>query len=153
MPAVMASNTRAAALVKQLRTTADAFFALLDRIPDDRWSEVDKPRVWSPSKDAEHVAEGNALHQWVVRAALRRKLGQRPVVDRARLTAQFARREVIALLRERTGESISLIDELTDEQLDLPCRLPRTIEDFVKRVLIGHYATHHGDIERKLRRS
>jgi hypothetical protein len=125
----MASNTRAAAMVEQLRTAADAFIALIDQIPADRWSPVDGPGVWSPSKDAEHVAEGNALHQWVVRSALRQKQGHRPVVDRARMTAQAAQREVVALLRERTRESIRLIEALTDEQLGLPCRPPPTVEE------------------------
>jgi DinB superfamily len=149
----MGSNGRAAALVEQLRTAADAFIAFIDQIPADRWSRVDVPDVWSPAKDAEHVAEGNALHQWVVRAALRQQPEQRPVLDRARMTAQAAQREVVALLRERTRESIRLIGALTDEQLRLPCRPPRTVEEFVKRVLIGHYGTHHAEIERKLRRS
>jgi len=148
----MASNTRAAAMVEQLRTAADAFIALIDHLPADRWSRVDGPGLWSPSKDAEHVAEGNALHQWVARSALGQTPGQRPVVERARMTAQ-AQREVVALLRERTRESISLIEALTDEQLGLPCGPPRTVDEFVKRVLIGHYGTHHAEIERKLRRS
>jgi len=33
------------------------------------------PVCGRPSKDAEHVAEGNALHEWVVRSALPQKPG------------------------------------------------------------------------------
>ena len=77
-------------MVEQLRTAADAFTALIDQIPADRWSQVDGPGVWSPSKDAEHVAEGNALHEWAVCSAL----PQKPGTDRwwiaARMTAQAA---------------------------------------------------------------
>ena len=38
MPSVMASNTRAAAMVEQLRTAVDAYIALIDHIP--RWQLV-----------------------------------------------------------------------------------------------------------------
>jgi len=149
----MAPSPRAAALVEQLQMDAEAFIALVEHITADRWLRVDKPGVWSPSKDAEHVVEGNALRQWVVRSALRQRPGPRPAVERARMTAQAAKDDLIALLRERTRESIILIEPLTDEQLSLPCRPPRTVGDFVSRVLITHINTHHAEIQRKLRRT
>lgn len=149
----MASKDRAAALVEELQIVRDALLDLIERIPADRWSRVDAPGQWSPGKDAEHVADGNALHQWVVRSALHLKRGRRPAVERCSAVARVSQPEVVTLVRERARESARLIESLTDEQLDVPCRPPRSVEQFVKRVLIGHFESHRAEIERKLRRS
>ena len=145
-------SQRAAHLVEQLREASDALIRLVERIPATQWGHVTTPGEWSPGKEAEHVADGNALHQWVVRSTLRQQTGIRPVVERARLTAQLAQPEVIKLLRQRALESSGLVEPLTDEQLALPCRT-RTLGAFIERVLIGHLRTHQAVIERKLRRA
>jgi hypothetical protein len=142
----------AAHLAEQLQVASSALIVLAERIPAERWPDVAAPGEWSPGKDAEHVAEGNALHQWVVRSTLRQHAGARPVVERARLTAQLAQPDVIKLLQLRAQESSSLIQPLTDQQLALPYRT-RTLAEFIERVLVGHYRTHQLSIERKLRRA
>jgi hypothetical protein len=139
-------------LVEQLQAASCALIGVVERIPAQRWVGLAKPGEWSPGKDAEHVAEGNALHQWVVRSTLRQQPGKRPVVERERLTARLAKAEVIGLLKRRALESSSLLETLTDEQLALPCR-SRTLGEFIERVLIGHYRIHQAAIERKLRRA
>ena len=145
------ASQRAAHLIEQLHDASDTLLGLIQRITDTQWPHVATPGEWSPGKEAEHVAEGNALHQWVVRSTLRQQAGTRPVVERARLTAQLAQPELIKLLRQRAQESSSLVEPLTDEQLALPCRT-RTLDEFIERVLIGHYWTHQAAIERKIRR-
>lgn len=142
-------SERAARLVEQLLDASNALIGLAERIPADRWLDVNTPGEWSPGKDAEHVADGNALHQWVVRSTLRHQPGKRPVIERARLTARLAQPDVIRLLKARAQESSSLLTPLTDDQLGLPCRT-RTLGEFIERVLIGHYRTHQAAIERKL---
>jgi DinB superfamily len=150
-PVVIASE-RAAHLVEQLRDASNALIGLAERIPAQRWLHVATPREWSPGKDAEHVAHGNALHQWIVRSSLHQQSGTRPLIERVRLTAQLAQPEVIGLLKQRAEESSSLLESLTDQQLALACR-NRTLGEFIERVLIQHYRTHQAAIERKLRRA
>jgi hypothetical protein len=123
---------------------------LVETISADAWDYVATPREWSVGKDAEHVADGNALHRWVVRSALQQHAGKRPPVERKEMLAQMNQSEVIRLLRQRTQESLSLIEALSDEQLKLPCRT-RTLGAFIDRVLIGHYQTHQRQMEAKLR--
>jgi hypothetical protein len=145
-------SERAAHLVEQLQIASNALIALAEQIPADLWPGVTVPGEWSPGKDVEHVADGNALHQWIVRATLRQPAGRRPVIERARLTARLARPDVIGLLERRAQESSGLLALLTDEQLALPCRT-RTLDEFITRVLIGHYRTHQAAIEGKLARA
>ena len=128
---------------------------LVERIEPERWMNVPKPGVWSPSKDAEHVADGAACHQWTVRLSLGQKVSARPHIERAQLTAQRSQREVVNLLRHRTNDSVGLIAGLSDEQLDLPVRPPRarspTLAQMIEDVLIGHYHAHRTAIAAKLR--
>jgi hypothetical protein len=145
-------SKRAAYLVEQLQDVSNALIGLAEGIPARRWLDVPGHGEWSPGKDAEHVAEGNALHQWVVRSTLRQKPGNRPRVERTHLIARLAQTEVIRLLKLRAQESSNLLESLTDEHLALPCRT-RTLGEFIERVLIGHYRTHQADIERKLGRA
>jgi hypothetical protein len=147
---------RADDLVARLREVSAALIAVVEPIDPAEWSRVPGPGVWSPGKDAEHVADGNAYHQWSVRMTLREKVAaQRPPIERAQLTARQSVPETVDLLRQRTRESISLIEGLTDDQLALPTRPPRPraqmLADMIERVLIGHFETHRLAIETKLR--
>jgi hypothetical protein len=150
-----ASSPRARALVEQLREAADALIGVVEHIDPADWMRVPGPGVWSPGKDAEHVADGAALHQWLVRVTLGHKRLERPGFERDQLTALLSQRDVVELLRQRTEESASLVLGLTDEQLDLPVRppqaRPRTLARMIGERLIGHYRTHHQEIEAKLR--
>jgi DinB superfamily len=145
-------SERAARLVDELQAASDALIGLARGISAEGWVRVASSGEWSPGKDAEHVADGNALHQWVVRSTLGPRAGKRPTIERAQLTSQLGQREVIDVLKQRVQESSSLIQPLTDEQLALPCRTG-TLAQFIERGLIGHYRTHHEEIEQKLRRA
>jgi uncharacterized damage-inducible protein DinB len=148
------ASPRAAALVEQLRDAADGLIALVAHIEPERWTYVPSAGVWSPGKDAEHVADAAAYHLWMVRLTLGQKVPPRTPIERARMTAQLAQRDVVDLIRRRTDEIASLVGELTDQQLDLRPRPPRarlhTLAELVERVLIGHYRVHTTDIAAKL---
>ena len=147
-------SSRAAALVEQLHAASQALIALIQGIDAAHWVQVPREGVWSAGKDAEHVVEGNAVHQWAVRQSVGQQAGARPAVERARLTALGSQADVVDRLRRSTDESVQLIHSLTDEQLDLPMRTrTRTVAQMIERVLIGHYDTHRGEIQAKLRRA
>jgi hypothetical protein len=147
-------SPRVAALVDRLRQVSEALISLVETIEPERWMSVPKPGVWSPGKDAEHVADGAAYHQWIVRFSLGQKLPPRPHIERAQLTAQRSQRDVVDLLRRRTQEGVTLIGGLSDEQLDLPVRPPRArsarLAQMIEHVLIGHYDVHRSAIQGKL---
>jgi uncharacterized damage-inducible protein DinB len=148
-------SSRAAALVEQLRQVSEALIRLVGTIEPEQWMNVSKPGVWSAGKEAEHVADGAAYHQWIVRLSLGQKVPARPHIERAQLTAQLSQPDVMDLLRQRAQESVMLIAGLSDQQLDLPVRPPRarsaTLAQMIESVLIGHYEVHRADIEAKLR--
>jgi len=147
-------SSRAAGLAEKLRAASEALIAIVERIEPERWVNVPGPGVWSPSKDAEHVADGAAYHQWIVRHTLGQKVPARPGIERKPVTARHSQREVVDLLRQRTEEGANLVGGLSDEQLDLLPRPPRarlrTLAQMIESVLIGHYDTHRKAIESKL---
>jgi hypothetical protein len=148
------SSSRATALVDRLRQVSEALIGLVGAIESERWMNVPGPGVWSAGKEAEHVADGAAYHQWIVRCSLGQKVPPRPRIERAQLTARRSQRDVVDLLVQRTNDSLALIAGLSDQQLDLPARPPRTrsptLAQMIANVLIGHYEVHHRDIEAKL---
>jgi hypothetical protein len=147
--------SRAAILAEQLRQASEALISLVGSIAPERWGSVPEPGVWSPGKDAEHVADGAGYHQWIVRLSLGQRVPSRPRIERAQLTSQRCQQDVVDLLRQRTNDSVALIGGLSDEQLDLPVRPLRarslTLAAMIENVLIGHYEVHHTQIEAKLR--
>ena len=143
-------------LVERLREAAAALIALIEPIDDRRWRHIAKPGVWSIGKDAEHVADAAAYHQWIVRLTIGQKVSsRRPAIERKELTTRLAPSDATELIRQRTDEGARLIADMTDEQLRLPTRPPRAgaelLAGTIERVLIGHYDAHRADIEAKLR--
>jgi hypothetical protein len=148
-------SARAPALAQQLRQVSDALLNLVGSIEPERWTKVPKPGVWSPGKEAEHVADGAAYHQWIVRLSLGERVPPRPRIERAQLTSQRSQQDVLDLLRQCSDNGVALIAGLSDRQLDLPVRPPRarlaTLAAMIESTLIGHYETHRTGIEAKLR--
>ena len=151
------SSSRAEALVAQLQHASAALIAIVEQIDPERWLHVPKPGVWSPGKDGEHVAEGAAYHQWIVRLSLGQPVPARPGIERKLVTARLSHREVVDLLRRRAEDSENLVRGLSEAQLNLPARppraRPRTLAQMIEDQLIGHYETHREDIDSKLRAS
>jgi len=150
-----ARSVRAATLAARLDEAAAALIAVIADIEPDRWQHVPAPGVWAIGKDAEHVIEAAGYHQWIVRLTIGQKVSsRRPVLERKQLTTDLSSQEAVALLRRRTDEGAELILGLTDEQLNLPTRPPRTrsqvLADTIELVLVGHHDGHRGDIEAKI---
>ena len=153
---VQAGPARAGTLEANLLTAAAALISVVKRIGPERWTQVPGSAVWSIGKDAAHVAEAAAYHQWIVRLTLGQKVSsRRPVIERRELTTTMTAQQAVDLIRRRTEESAALIASLSEEQLTLPTRPPRAraqvLADTIALVLIGHYDAHRRDIERKLR--
>ncbi len=150
------TSGRAEALVAELQRAAGDLIAVVERIGDRDWRHQTDPAVWSISKDAEHVADATAYHQWIVRVTIGEKVSsRRPSIERKRMTSDLSPAQMVALIRERTDDGLRLLRSLTDEQLDLPTRPPRArnqgLAETIEQVLIGHYDGHRQEIESKLR--
>jgi uncharacterized damage-inducible protein DinB len=149
-------SERAAALAARLREATAGLISILEPIDEARWRHVPTRGVWSISKDAEHIIEAAAYHQWIVRLTIGDPVPKRkPVLERLQMTSDLTPSEAVDLLRQRTEEGVGLLLALTDEQLNLVTRPPRArspmLEETIERVLIGHYRVHGADIEAKLR--
>jgi hypothetical protein len=129
--------------------------ALLEGIEGQAWLRVPAPGVWSAGKDAEHVADGNVLHQWVVRLTIgQAKASGRPGIERRQLTSARSPAEVIELIRGTLGEAATLIRGLTDAQLELVTKPPKagapSLATTIERLMIDHVVHHRREIEAKL---
>ena len=149
-------SERAAVLVAQLREATTRVVAVLETIDDDRWRAVQTPGVWSIGKEAAHIADATAYHQWIVRLTIGEKVSsRRPRIERTQMTTDLSPVQVIELIRQRSAEGIQLLGALTDAQLDTPTRPPRhagreLLAVTIERVLIDHYDGHRAEIEAKL---
>jgi uncharacterized damage-inducible protein DinB len=148
-------SQRSIELADRLTDARDALTSLLERIDGQAWLRVPGPGVWSPSKEAEHVADGNVLHQWVVRLTLgQAKVSQRPGIERTQLTSRRSAAEVIEQVRRTLDEASTLIRSLTDDQLDLTTKPPKagapTLAGTIQGLMIDHVDHHRREIEAKL---
>jgi hypothetical protein len=156
MPVQSAASARVRKLVTDLDAAATALIAVLEGVDVQRWMLVPAPGAWSIGKEAAHVAEAAAYHQWIVRLTIGEKVStRRPAIERQELTTALMPKQAIDLVRQRTAEGGALIQSLSDDQLDLPTRPPRPrasqLGETIEHVLIGHYDVHRREIERKLR--
>ena len=150
------TSSNARALASRLRTAAAAAVAVIEPINDDDWNRVPDSGTWSIGKEAEHLADAILYHLWIVRLTIGQKVSsRRPVLEREQMTSAMSPREAAELIRQRVGDGVRLLLDLTDEQLELPTRPPRAnaqiLADTIDRVLIGHLDTHRAEIEAKLR--
>ena len=148
-------SPRAIALADRLAAARDSLTSVLERVDLDDWLRVPAPGVWSPSKDAEHVADGNVLHQWVVRFTIgQAKASGRPGIERKQLTSGRSPAEVVELVRATLDEAASLVRGLTDAQLDLTTRPPKarapSLAATIQGLMIDHVDHHRREIEAKL---
>ena len=149
-------SERSTLLAHRLREAAADLIALIERIDGRQWGDIAHPGVWSIGKDAEHVADAAAYHQWIVRLTIGEKVSsRRPTIERSELTTHLTPRGAVELIQQRTEDGARLLIDLTDEQLVLPTRPPRAraglLAETIEQVLIGHYDGHRAEIEAKLR--
>jgi hypothetical protein len=149
-------SIRGAELATELERAASSLIAVVAEIEPERWRHIPGPGVWAISKDAEHVVEAAGYHEWIVRRTIGDGVSsRRPTLERSRLTSELSPSEAVERLGRCSAEAVKLIHGLTDAQLDLPTQPPRArgeaLAGTIERVLIGHYTTHHADIEAKRR--
>jgi hypothetical protein len=128
--------------------------SLIERIALEDWGRLPAPGVWSPGKDAEHVADANAYHQWIVRFTIgEAKASARPPIERVQLRSRRSPAQAADLVRRTLGDASALLRRLTDVQLDLATRPPRagaeSLATTIERVMIEHVDHHRAEIETK----
>ena len=150
-------SERAMTLAARLTDARDSLTSLQERVDGQDWLRIPGPDVWSPSKDAEHVADGNVLHQWVVRLTIgQAKASGRPSIERKQLTSRRSQADVVEHVRATLDEAATLVRGLTDAQLDLTTKPPKagapSLAWTVQGLMVDHINHHRREIDTKLRR-
>jgi len=145
------SSRRALALASKLRAAAAGLIATIESVDPQAWDQLRKPGEWSPGKDAEHVTDATAMHFWRVCSTLGMTHPEPPQIQRAQLIASRSQAEILATLRSRIERSATVIEDLSDAQLDVVDGTSRSVADVIERPLIRHLETHREEIEKKLR--
>ena len=154
-PGSPGASERAQHLARRLEEAASRLIAVIQSVDREQWLALPGPGVWAIGKEAEHVAEAGAFHQWIVRMTIGERVGsRRPPIERESMMSAMTPVEVVEQIRRRTDEGAQLIRGLSDAQLDLETRPPRArgerLAQTIERVLIGHYDAHRAGIEGKL---
>ena len=150
-------STRAAALAARLGEASAAFVTVIESIPVDRWAHVPAPGVWSPGKEAEHVAEALGYHQWIVQRTVGARVSsRRPSLERKQMTSDLSPAGAADRVRAQTEVAVGFLRRLTDRQLDLAPKPTRaaiaTLAGVIEEILISHVDSHRASIAEKLRR-
>src|SRR5450631_4652930 len=104
-------SERATALANQVRQAGTALMQTVGQVDDAHWGRVVEDGVWSPGKDAEHVTQGAAYHQWLVRTSALGDTSERSAsTQRDIMVALLSKREVLDALKQRTDQSASLVE-------------------------------------------
>jgi kynurenine formamidase len=150
-------SERAANLANQLRDAGAALIRTVGQIDVEHWSRVPEDGVWSAGKDAEHISQGATYHQWLVRTAgLGETLERGAGTQRDVMLAVLSKDDVLTVLQQRTEESATLVESLSDDQLSRPAPplasdgLPRTVAQMIENQMIRHYREHQHNIQSKL---
>src|SRR4030088_2916314 len=96
---------RASALANRLREAGAALIHTVRQVDEPDWVRVSEDGVWSPGKDAEHVTQGAAYHQWLVRTSALGDTSARPTgTERDVMLAVLVKDEVLDLLPQGTDQ-------------------------------------------------
>ena len=159
-------SSRAEALAAEVERTHAAFADYLSTLSAEQWqtSGVNHPEIAVGEDEHRMVGVidhhvGDTIHLFTERALLLANGAPIEPMTLAAMDAANARHaalnanpdqaETIALIRDNAGQSTAQIRALSDEQLTRPGKGPLadwTAETLVRRVLIGHVATHEGSI-------
>jgi DinB superfamily len=149
---------RATVLANEVREAGTRLMQTVRQVDDAAWTRVAEDGVWSPGKDAEHVTQGAAYHQWLVRTTALGDTSPRSASTRRDImVAVMPKDDILRLLEQRTEQSALLVESLSDEQLRMPAPTfgpdgpPRTVDQMIKGQMIRHYHEHRENIEAKLR--
>ena len=147
---------RATALANQVREAGARLIQAVRQVDDAAWARVTEDGVWSPGKDAEHVTQGAAYHQWLVRTTALGDTSERTAgTQRDIKGAVLTKDDGLDALHQRTEQSAQLVASLSDAQLRLPAPTlgpdgpPRNVDQMIEGQMIRHYHEHRENIEGK----
>lgn len=121
----MSERTRT--LAARLERVSEEVITFIRQCPDEDWRAVTKEEQWPVCSVCRHIARGFEVHPHVIRIAA---TGQampsgynwedvhRSNAEQAREWVAITKEDVLLPLRRYSGEAISFLNKLSDEQLD-----------------------------------
>src|SRR4051812_45362426 len=147
-------SERARALADDFELANSELIGLVEQLSDAQWATRTDAEQWPVAVAVRHVAGAHAFISRRVRAIVEgQPLPSMPPggidAETAREAERYAdvtRDEVLAMMRSKGADAVSLVRGLSDEQLDRQFTRPTgevmTVVALIQNALIGHMAAH-----------
>jgi len=153
-------SERAAALAAEFEAVNREFISGVERISDDQWRTMVPGDDWTVGVAAHHVVDCYGLIVGWVKDLARGDVApydhdtmDATNTEHARVHAECTRAATVARAAREVPEIARYVAGLTDSELDTAGTFngnPRTAEQMIRRVLIGHTQEHMGRVRSAL---
>jgi hypothetical protein len=143
----------------QYRSLLDDAIATVDRCSEEQWRAQTTPEAWSVGVVAHHIASTQQflieLMQNVINGtnepmSLSMEMIHAGNAEHAREFANVGKAETLAMLRDGAPRAVTLIEQLSDEQLNATAAVfsgqPMTLAQSIQAVALGHFPDHIASI-------
>lgn len=154
-------SARAQALAERFARANNELIALVERLTDAQWAAPGGAEGWSVGVTAHHLASDYAILAGLVETVATEQPLPAWTLDMLhQYNAQHAdeykhctKAETLELLRREGAAAVSMVQELSDEQLDRTAIIPWeagppvSAQQLIERKLIGHIQEHLASIQ------
>jgi DinB family protein len=151
------------AFAKQFEAKVEEAAALLEQLTDADWGKTTTAEKWTVAVTAHHIASSYEPATHIIKTIaagqalphFTREILDEMNAQHAREFAGCTKAETIALHRKAAAATVATVRDLSDDELAKTGTVfagmpPVSVEELVRRILLGHVDAHFGSIRRTI---
>jgi hypothetical protein len=151
------------AFAKQFEAKVEEAAALLEQLTDADWGKTTTAEKWTVAVTAHHIASSYEPATHIIKTIaagqalphFTREILDEMNAQHAREFAGCTKAETIALHRKAAAATVATVRGLSDDELAKTGTVfagmpPVSVEELVRRILLGHVDAHFGSIRRTI---
>ena len=151
------------AFAKQFEAKVEEAAALLEQLTDADWGKTTTAEKWTVAVTAHHIASSYEPATHIIKTIaaghalphFTREILDEMNAQHAREFAGCTKAETIALHRKAAAVTVATVRGLSDDELAKTGTVfagmpPVSVEELVRRILLGHVDAHFGSIRRTI---
>ena len=151
------------AFAKQFEAKVEEAAALLEQLTDADWGKTTTAEKWTVAVTAHHIASSYEPATHIIKTIaaghalphFTREILDEMNAQHAREFAGCTKAETIALHRKVAAATVATVRGLSDDELAKTGTVfagmpPVSVEELVRRILLGHVDAHFGSIRRTI---